>query len=132
MAEIDQRLIHVPHEAAKTDIDDYPVIDETARMLSITMEYAPYGDLRFFMQERPRMFIEEAFFIWVGRQSLLGLLWLHDTHLLHGDLKPANILAFPGRQTPHIKIGDLGSCVGLSAVWMDEQRLIMRCITTHE
>ena len=132
MAAIDQSLIHVPLEAPNTDIEDYPVVDETKRLISITMEYALYGDLRFFMQERPRMYIEEAFFIWVGRQSLLGLKWLHDNFILHGDVKPANILAFPGPHTPHIKIGDLGSCVGLSAVRMDEKRKIKRCITTHE
>ena len=73
VAAIDQSLIHVPHEAPNRVIEDYPVIAETARLITITMEYALYGDLRFFMQERPRMFIEEAFFVWVGRQSLLGL-----------------------------------------------------------
>ena len=132
MAAIDQRLIHVPLEAPNTDIEDYPVINDTARLITITMEYAPYGDLRFFMQERPRMYIEEAFFIWVGRQSLLGLKSLHDNHLLHGIMKPANILAFTGPHTTHIKIGDLGSCVGLSAVCMDDEGRITGCITTHD
>ena len=54
------------------------------------------------------MFIEESFFIWVGRQSLVGLEWQHPQIILLGDLKPANILAFYGRHTPRIKIGDLG------------------------
>ena len=131
VASIDQHQIYVPHEAPNTDIEEYPVVDEGMRRITITMEYAPLGDLRFFMQERPFMFLD-AFFIWVGRQSLRGLQWLQDQHLLHGDLKPANILAFAGRYTPHMKIGDLGSCVGLSPVWMDDEGRITRCIKTHD
>ena len=55
VAAIDQGLIHFPHEARNTVVEDCPVIDETATLISITMEYAPNGDLRFFMEERPRM-----------------------------------------------------------------------------
>ena len=130
VAAIDQSQIHVPDEAPKTDVDDYPAVDEGTRRILITMEYAPLGDLRFFMQERSRMFIEDAFFIWLGRQSLLGLQWLQEIHLFHGDVKPPNILAFHGRHTPHI--GDLGSFVGLSPLWMDDERHIKHCITTHD
>ena len=41
--------------------------------MTITMEYPAYGELRYFTQERPLMWFEEAFFIWVGLQALQGL-----------------------------------------------------------
>ena len=78
------------------------------------------------------MWLQEAFFIWVGRQTLLELNWLHDKNNLHGYLKPANILAFTGPHSPHIKIGGLGSCVDLSSFGVDDNARIKRCITTHE
>ena len=96
------------------------------------MEYHSLGDLRHYMQERPKMWLDESFFSWVGRQTLLDLNWLHEHRILHGDLEPPNILAFPLRHSPHIKIGDLGSCVDISPLGGDDMARIHPCIATHE
>ena len=47
-------------------------------------------------------------------------------------MKPTTLLAFPGPHRPHIKIGDLGSCVNLAPLDVDDKERIKRCITTHE
>ena len=94
---IDQRLIHVPREAPNTEPDDSSVVEPLKHRISFTREYAPLGDIRHFMKEHLLMFIEESFYIWVGRQSLVGLEWVHHQNILHADVKPANILAFHGR-----------------------------------
>ena len=108
-AAIDHHRVFVPEESSRTVFDDYPVVDQRAHTINITMEYASLGDHRYHMHERPKIWLDQAFFTWVGRQSLLGLNWLQAKNILHGDVKPANILAFPGRHSPHIKIGDLSS-----------------------
>ena len=50
VAAIEQHKIYVPRESLLTEIDDYPVVDERARTISITMEYASLGDLRHYME----------------------------------------------------------------------------------
>ena len=106
MAAIDQHKIYAPRESSRTEIDDYQVIAERARTIPFTMEYASQGDVRHYMQDRRKMWLDEYFFSWVGRQNLLGLNWLHDKRILHWDLKWAYILSFLRCRSPHIKIGN--------------------------
>ena len=42
-----------------------------------------------------------------------------------------NLMVFKGPNTPHIRIGDLGSCVQLGRNGVDTDRNIKWCITTH-
>jgi len=54
--------------------------------------------------------VTEAFIADVARQTLIILQHFHDLHLVHLDLKPANLLYKQGATGPIFKLGDLG-CV---------------------
>ena len=47
-------------------------------------------------------------------------------------MKPSNLLAFPGPHTPHLKIGDLGSCVHLNTFDVYDSERIKRCMTIQD
>lgn len=84
------------------------------------------------MEEDPKIWLDDSFFSWVVRQTLQGLKWLHDKSKFHGLLKQASILAFPGLHAPHIKSEDLGSCLDLSLLGVDDMARTNRCISTDE
>jgi serine/threonine protein kinase len=44
----------------------------------------------------------------IARNVLLGLTWLHVNELVHGDIKPDNILIFTDRGVPTAKLCDFG------------------------
>ncbi|XP_036339040.1 calcium/calmodulin-dependent protein kinase kinase 2-like [Rhagoletis pomonella] len=48
---------------------------------------------------------DKAWFVF--RETLLGLEYLHYQHIIHGDLKPENLLI---TESGHVKIADLGVC----------------------
>ena len=96
------------------------------------MELGDLGNLHQFVHNTPRLYVGEHFVKWVALQSLTGLDWLHARHVLHGDLKTTNLLVFNGPFPPHIKIGDLGTCVELDQQGVDSTRQIRKCITTYE
>ena len=65
-----------------------------------------------------------------GLQLARGLESLHSKHILHGNIKPNNLL-FSVAQQPLIKIGDLGSSLRLDAFGVDTASDILRCITSY-
>mmetsp|Transcript_14076 Transcript_14076/g.30512 ORF Transcript_14076/g.30512 Transcript_14076/m.30512 type:complete len:392 (+) Transcript_14076:244-1419(+) len=81
--------------------------------LCVVMEYAPYGDLRYYIQKGQRLkapFPEEA--VWrIFLQLCKGLAALHSNHIVHRDIKPANIFLC---QNDLLKIGDLGIAKALT------------------
>ena len=64
----------------------------------------------------------------VGMASRQAL-WMASA-MLHGHFKMDNLLVFKGPYTPHIRIGDLGSCVELGGNGVDNAK-IKWCITTY-
>ncbi|GAX75126.1 hypothetical protein CEUSTIGMA_g2570.t1 [Chlamydomonas eustigma] len=81
--------------------------------LCVVMEYAPFGDLRYYISKGQRLnapFPEEA--IWrIFLQLCKGLQALHAAHIIHRDIKPANIFLC---QNDLLKIGDLGVAKALN------------------
>ncbi|MEW5305128.1 MAG: hypothetical protein WDW36_007689 [Sanguina aurantia] len=75
--------------------------------LNVVMEYAPFGDLRYYITKGIKLrapFPEEA--IWrIFLQLCRGLEALHASAVVHRDIKPANIFLC---QNDLLKIGDLG------------------------
>lgn len=86
-----------------------------ANKLCVVMEYAPYGDLRYYISKGQRLqapFPEEA--IWrIFLQLCRGLQALHNSNIIHRDIKPANIFLC---QNDVLKIGDLGVAKALTRI----------------
>ena len=75
--------------------------------LYIVMEYAPYGDLFSYIQERKRKnkSISYRSIKYVICSISKGLRDLHRNNIIHRDIKPCNILICKGKK---IKIADFG------------------------
>jgi serine/threonine protein kinase len=73
----------------------------------IVMEYCHGGDLKAFLQKRRAdgVFLKENEVLSMFRQLLRGVAYLHEQHMMHRDIKTANIfLTKSGR----LKLGDFG------------------------
>jgi serine/threonine protein kinase len=59
----------------------------------IAMEYAKFGDLEYFQRilNRKRYF-SETLLVYIAKQVLDGLYYLHKSKIIHMDIKPQNIL----------------------------------------
>ncbi|KAG1667982.1 hypothetical protein FOA52_000626 [Chlamydomonas sp. UWO 241] len=83
--------------------------------LCVVMEYAPFGDLKYYVSKGLRLnapFPEEA--IWrIFLQLCQGLSALHANNIIHRDIKPANIFLC---QNDVLKIGDLGVAKALNRI----------------
>ncbi|PNH01947.1 Serine/threonine-protein kinase Nek7 [Tetrabaena socialis] len=81
--------------------------------LCTVMEYAPFGDLRYYISKGAKLktpFPEEAvwrIFLQLGR----GLQALHSQNVIHRDIKPANVFLCANDL---LKIGDLGIAKALT------------------
>ena len=124
-----------PSSAHQTEpgevLEERPYVGTKTQTIMFDMEWAQMGNLREFISDNPSVRITEETLCWIGRQAFWGLDWLHSRFILHGDLKPDNILVFAGSHEPMIKLGDLGSSVQLAISGRDEEKKVERCITTH-
>ena len=80
--------------------------DEPSKTLNIVMELANDGDIAHKIQENAKKrlrFDESTIWEWII-QLLEGLKYLHDNHIMHRDLKSANIFLM---KNGLLKIGDL-------------------------
>ena len=84
-------------------------IENQQGVLSIDVQPADHLTLKEYMKNHPLIYISPEFVQWVGLQVVRGLGWLHGKHIIHGDLKTANLFVFSGAHEPVVKIGDLGS-----------------------
>ena len=75
-----------------------------ARAMGIVMEYLPSGCLGQFVDEDDRL--HPALILRMALEIASGLAHLHSQQLVHGDIKPENILL---TEDLHCKIGDFGS-----------------------
>ena len=72
----------------------------------IVMEYAPCKNLSSLILERKDIKFSYPLCLCLLKEIIDGLIYLHSNDVVHGDLKPDNILLFRGL---HAKIADLGS-----------------------
>eukprot|EP00198_Chlamydomonas_reinhardtii_P012499 XP_001701836.1 NimA-related protein kinase 1 [Chlamydomonas reinhardtii] len=83
--------------------------------LCTVMEYAPFGDLRYYISKGAKLrtpFPEEA--VWrIFLQLCKGLQALHSQNIIHRDIKPANIFLCANDL---LKIGDLGIAKALTSM----------------
>jgi serine/threonine protein kinase len=66
---------------------------ESMNYVYIVMDYCPGGTLDGILQLRRRLDEEETRFI--AYQMVCGLAYVHDNGVLHGDIKPANVMFQP-------------------------------------
>jgi hypothetical protein len=66
---------------------------ESLNYVYIVMDYCPGGTLDGILQLRRRLDEEETRFI--AYQLFCGLVYVHDNGVLHGDIKPANVMFQP-------------------------------------
>jgi serine/threonine protein kinase len=77
------------------------------------LERAELGDLASFTRQTPAMSLAEQLVL--AMHVALGLQAVHDVGVIHGDIKPENILVFLGCDNrPIAKLADFGSAVLLS------------------
>ena len=115
------------HERKSANIDYGERISEDFTVFD--MEYAEHGSLLAYF-DKSHIQVTGPLVSWIGRQVRDGLAYLHERSILHGDLKPGNILVFDPiapHRAPHVKIGDLGS-----AITIHDERILRHCITTHD
>ena len=93
-------------------------LDPHSAQMCIIMSYCEGGDLAHFLSSRsspsspsPASPLPEAEILYHFVQMLLALLFMHDKHILHRDLKTANIFIRNGL----IQLGDLGISKALSS-----------------
>jgi len=78
------------------------------------LEHAGLGDLASFLDQRPSTLAQQLV---LATHVTHGLRALHAAGVVHGDMKPANILLFPGGDNkPTAKLADFSSSVLLSEV----------------
>jgi serine/threonine protein kinase len=78
--------------------------------MQLVFERCELGDLADFI-DAMMDWIPETFLWHIFRQITSGLHYMHSAKVIHGDLKPANILLVPARDGgyPVLKIADFGS-----------------------
>lgn len=81
---------------------------EGQEALASVMEYCAGGDLRVWLEASSKSggYLAEEVVLSLFSQMLEGLLYIHQQHILHRDLKTSNMLLDGDRQT--VKIGDFG------------------------
>ena len=80
----------------------YDVVEDDEAIL-IVMEYVPGRTLADVLKERPRLPLEETLHYLI--QACAGLGYAHRAGLVHGDVKPQNLLIGPGQR---LKVTDFG------------------------
>eukprot|EP00929_Paragymnodinium_shiwhaense_P037679 TRINITY_DN20035_c0_g1_i1.p1 TRINITY_DN20035_c0_g1~~TRINITY_DN20035_c0_g1_i1.p1 ORF type:complete len:586 (+),score=97.97 TRINITY_DN20035_c0_g1_i1:123-1880(+) len=75
-----------------------------AGYLGIVMDYAEGGDLQRRVQQARQGFPEQQILKWIT-QATLGLKYLHTQHVLHRDMKTANLFL---TKQDRVQIGDFG------------------------
>ncbi|XP_055332485.1 uncharacterized protein LOC129584354 [Paramacrobiotus metropolitanus] len=97
------------------DQDDPLILKTSYLMGTQIMEYSPEGDLAFYMKARGCLDVCEVQHY--SHQLLQGIHYLHASFMVHGDLKPQNILVFPESSMRYgvcLKIADLDYHTALS------------------
>jgi tRNA A-37 threonylcarbamoyl transferase component Bud32 len=82
----------------------------------IVMEYVPGQDLRTLLDQNRMLSVHQA--VEVGAQVCAGVGYAHRSGLVHGDLKPGNVLVRPDGQA---KVADFGLARALGESAMDEE-----------
>lgn len=82
----------------------------------IVMEYVPGRDLRTVLQERSPLPVDQA--VNIGLQICAAVGYAHRAGLVHGDIKPGNILITPDGRA---KVVDFGLARALGESAMDEE-----------
>lgn len=86
------------------------------RFVNIVMEYMPQGDLDSYISN-PDIDLTEKDYTVLLHDAALGLSNLHESDIIHCDIKSRNILLYKNKnRNLHAKVGDLGSAVHVSVL----------------
>ena len=82
-------------------------------VVNLVMEFCNRGDLQNLLRKAKEKNVEglKENVVWnICLQVILGLQYLHRKHILHRDLKSANVFLMKDESSPNylVKIGDLG------------------------
>ncbi|XP_056645356.1 probable myosin light chain kinase DDB_G0292624 [Diorhabda sublineata] len=89
----------------------------TNEAVYLVLEYAPMGTLRKFVVDKVKFSPRQLQNL--IRQLLNGLIYLHTLSIMHGDVKPENILVFSVEPDIMVKLSDFG----LSEIIMGSRRM---------
>lgn len=112
-------LSRFPHANIVVSQDYYPLLEDKSALL--IMDFAGWGSLQhaFHSIRRSDWFNEKLIDTFV--QVCRALSWAHDHNVVHGDLKPSNILCEEGpwswtcTRDPAIRVADFGLSVPISS-----------------
>lgn len=113
------RFLHEAQSAARLTHPNIVAVHDFGQDLGrpyIVMEYVPGRDLRTVLQEGGMLSVEQA--VEVGLQVCAAVGYAHRAGLVHGDIKPGNVLIAPDGQA---KVVDFGLARSLGESAMDEE-----------
>ncbi|ODN84358.1 hypothetical protein L202_00325 [Cryptococcus amylolentus CBS 6039] len=91
-------------EAIRQEQYPKPPLPSISRLV-LVLEHAPLGTLDRLLRTSPQLVGKKLFARW-AREATEGLEWVHANGVVHGDIKPGNILLTADL---HIRISDFGS-----------------------
>jgi len=98
---------------ATTEFFPRAFVPENAATRCYAMEFIEAPSLKTFLRSR-KLAVDEA--IALGKFLLAAAQYLLKFDLVHGDIKPENILVLPGYDTIHFKLVDFGSVAEIFSV----------------
>jgi serine/threonine protein kinase len=103
-----QREIQMLEKVNQLNLKDYPIVRMLDHFIENEIQYLVFELLdvnMYHFYKRNTITFKKT--INIGKQVLMGLAFLHSLNIIHGDIKPENIMY--DRKTEKVKIIDLGS-----------------------
>ena len=85
--------IYIQNKLKHKNIIEYYDFFDLNNLGCIIMEYAKFGDLEYFQRIlNKKRYFSETLLVYIAKQVLDGLYYLHKSKIVHMDIKPQNIL----------------------------------------